>query len=305
MERVAEEVWLAEEAAHGARIRPVVEPYLVQRSHGRKLPVPDFLFTYYSYSPASLLMWTPGVGRVLEGRAAQKFLGRKHFVEVDGGVMLDVASFPRHRIEGARWIVALQEQLQVRPPRFGCFGLHEWAMVYRTKDVRHAQTPLRMAPDDLARFVESQRVCCSHYDAFRFFTPDAVPLNSMRPTLADRQRNEQAGCVHVNMDLYKWAYKFQPWLGSGILADAFLLALELRELDMRASPYDLSADGYEPIRIETEEGRAQYAAMQADLARRAAPVRAALLQAYRNLLRLVDTCPGQEDVTPGQGAVYS
>ena len=37
-----------------------------------------------------------------------------------------------------------------------------------------------------------------------------------------------------------------------------MLALEGRELDIRASPYDLGKYGYPPICIETEEGRREY-----------------------------------------------
>jgi hypothetical protein len=75
------------------------------------------------------------------------------------------------------------------------------------------------------------------------------------------------------MDLYKWAYKLWPWCGSELIADAFRLALEGRDLDMRASPYELRALGYQPLRIETEEGRAQYQAEQQHLATQAIPVR--------------------------------
>jgi phage host-nuclease inhibitor protein Gam len=41
-----------------------------------------------------------------------------------------------------------------------------------------------------------------------------------------------------------------------------MLALEGRELDMRASPYDLQEQGYAPIRIETEAGRKEYQQLQ-------------------------------------------
>ncbi|MGL1409555.1 hypothetical protein ACSTIX_23730, partial [Vibrio parahaemolyticus] len=63
-----------------------------------------------------------------------------------------------------------------RPAQFGCFGLHEWAMAYRTEDVRHA-VPLRLGSDGTDAVVESHDLKCTHFDAFRFFTPDAVPRN--------------------------------------------------------------------------------------------------------------------------------
>jgi hypothetical protein len=59
--------------------------------------------------------------------------------------------------------------------------------------------------------------------------------------------------------------------------DAFELSMKLRDLDMRASPYDLSAWGRPPIRIETPEGRKEYEAEQRSLAADAAGVREKLL----------------------------
>ncbi|HEY2206997.1 MAG TPA: hypothetical protein VGH99_21265 [Pseudonocardia sp.] len=80
------------------------------------------------------------------------------------------------------------------------------------------------------------------------------------------------------MDLYKWAFKLAPATPSGLTADCFELAVTARELDMRASPYGLAGLGYQPVRIETPAGRAEYARTQADLAGRAAPLRARLLE---------------------------
>ena len=82
------------------------------------------------------------------------------------------------------------------------------------------------------------------------------------------------------MDLYKWAYKLDPFVPSELIADCFALAAEIREMDMRASPYDLAELGYPPIAIETPAGRAEYAALQAEFARRGAPLRR----------RLIDVC---------------
>jgi hypothetical protein len=75
------------------------------------------------------------------------------------------------------------------------------------------------------------------------------------------------------MDLYKWAIKLWPWIGSDFLAKAFFLALEGRELDMRASPYDLVEKGFVPIRIETEEGRKEYQKEQQIYAERSITLR--------------------------------
>ena len=89
---------------------------------------------------------------------------------------------------------------------------------------------------------------------------------------------EQPGCLHANMDLFKWAYKLDPFVPAELVADCFELALEVRELDMCASPYDLAPLGYEPVAIETPEGRAEYVRRQAAFTARAEPLRAALLE---------------------------
>jgi len=94
---------------------------------------------------------------------------------------------------------------------------------------------------------------------------------------------DQRGCIHVTMDLYKYAHKIAPWCPSSIIGDSFLLAVAAREIDMRASPYDLSAFGFEPICIEHAEGRAEYVRLQRDLSERSRPIREALLGMYRYL----------------------
>jgi hypothetical protein len=48
---------------------------------------------------------------------------------------------------------------------------------------------------------------------------------------------------------------------------------------MRASPYELSALGFAPVRIETEEGRAEYRREQQRISETARPVRERLREA--------------------------
>ena len=87
------------------------------------------------------------------------------------------------------------------------------------------------------------------------------------------------GCLHANMDLYKWAYKLAPLVAGELVVDCFELARDVRALDMRASPYDLADLGYPPVRVETPEGRSEYAAAQRHFAERAAPLRDRLIAA--------------------------
>ena len=279
---VTEPDWRSRRDAHRGRVGPLAADR-VARS-GRKHPVYDFLFEYYSFRPAHLLRWSPGVGVVLEGATHADADWPGLFRVCDGGLWLPPDAFPERRVGYLRWAIDYLQRVGDREPQFGCFGLHEWAMVYRTGDVRHSRVPLRVAAEPV---VESMPLRCTHYDAFRFFTPAAVPRNRVqlsRPVTID---HDQPGCVHVTMDLYKFAYKLAPWVPAEVVAEAFELAAAARELDMRASPYDLGEFGFTPIRIETKEGREEYVREQRALADRAGPVRGRVLAAYR---RVAEQC---------------
>lgn len=271
--------WLARRRAHEERADRWLAPHLARRRAGVRHPVEDFLFTYYSHRPAQLRRWHPGAGVVLRDADPAEF-GRD-YLATSAGVTLDTTVVRRRRADSIAWTSRLLVATASRPAQFGCFGMHEWAMVYRqTPDqVRHNAWPLRLSPEQTARTVEDARIRCSHFDAYRFFTPPARPLNLLAPSRETQHANEQPGCLHANMDLYKWAYKLSPLVPSELVADAFELAREIRTLDMRASPYDLAALGYPPVRVETPEGRAEYAAAQRLFAERAVPLRARLIEA--------------------------
>lgn len=131
--------------------------------------------------------------------------------------------------------------------------------------------------------VEGHRVSCSHFDAFRFFTDTARPLNVLSPGRDDRAAYEQPGCLHAGMDLYKHAFRLSPLVPSELVADCFTLAWDIRELDMRASPYDFGALGLEPVPIETAAGKQKYAAEQREFAERGAPLRQRLVEECERL----------------------
>ena len=88
---------------------------------------------------------------------------------------------------------------------------------------------------------------------------------------------EQPACLHANMDVYKWAYKLLPLVDSTLVMDCFDLAWDARELDMRAAPYDIRSWGYEPIPVETTEGKAEYVRIQRELSERSIELRERLL----------------------------
>ncbi|WP_310962784.1 3-methyladenine DNA glycosylase [Nocardioides terrisoli] len=267
------EAWRAREAAHQHRVDVWVQPHLERRHRGEKHPVHDFLFTYYSHRPSALRRWHPGYG-----------------VDLVGGsnpATVTLLAQRRPLIERIRRLLVATAS---RSPTLGCFGLHEWAMVHRTDATRH-DWPLRLGPAGTDTVVESHRIACSHFDAFRFFTPSARPLNTLHPSRDDREALEQPGCLHAGMDLYKHAFRLSPLIASELVADAFELAWDIRIMDMRAAPYDLSGlvldpsgEEWTPVKIETPEGKREYADRQRHYSERGGPIRQRLIDECERLL---------------------
>lgn len=276
MTELGQDAWTAREAAHRRRVETFVAPHLERARRGEPHPVWDFLFTYYSLRPRQLRRWHPGFGVALSGPDARRFLDRSGYTEIDGLVCVS-DELLRSRRDTVEFIAALLRGTARRPARFNCFGLHEWAMVYRSDEVRHDAVPLRLGAAGTDAVVESMPLRCSHFDAFRFFTPAAVGRNAEQLTRDGQLAAEQPGCLHSGMDLYKWAYKLGPLVESELVLDCLDLAADARVLDMCASPYDLTDYGFAPVAIETAAGRAEYARAQQDIADRAAPLRAELL----------------------------
>ena len=267
--------WREAARRHRERVAVHTEPHRRRRRRGEPHPVMDFLFTYYSHPPARLEAWNPGPGVPLHD--AEEFLARPGYRRAGEGVVFDAGCAPDRLRSTAGFVRDLLGATLQRAPRLACFGLHEWAMVYRTDAPRHGAVPLRLGAAGTDEVVESMSIRCTHFDAFRFFTGPAVARNATVPTRERQAELEQPGCLHANMDLYKWAYKLAPACPSELMADCFELAVDVRELDMRASPYDLSGYGYRPVRIETAAGRAEYVRAQAGFAERAAPLRRRLI----------------------------
>ncbi len=288
-EPILEKSWRARMSAHREKLGPITSAYRQRKACGQLHPVYDFLFSYYPYRAGKLEQWHPALGEslVVETEAPAHFQ-KKHYQWQGDRFSLNPEQLSPKVIKRLQFSRRLLELTAGRPPNYGCYGLHEWAMVYRSEDIRHRErAPLRLSSSEISDFVESQTLSCSHFDAVRFFTPEAVPRNRLQPTLLTREDYEQPGCIHANMDLYKWSFKAMPWIGSDLLREAFFLALELRELDMRASPYDLSQYGYEAIEIETKAGRAEYARLQQMMAAKASRLRTQTLGGLDSIIEQV------------------
>lgn len=275
--------WRAVEDAHRERADRLSAGWRQRAGTGQTHPVEDFLFTYYPTPPRLLRRWHPGSGVVLADAAETERASWRWYRREGDDLTVDSAAFVDAKGSSIRFIARLLSATASRQPRLGCFGLHEWAMVYRQGEHRH-EAPLRLSQGETDAVVEGARISCSHFDAYRFFTPQAAPLNRLLPTRDNQPALEQPGCLHAGMDIYKWATKLGPLMPGELLLDAFELAARIRELDMRASPYDLSAWGYEPIAIETAEGKAEYARRQREFAAEGNALRARIAAALDGLL---------------------
>lgn len=281
--------WTALKQQHEDSLSAILDPYLEKRSRQEKDPVLDFLFEYYAFRPSHLLRWSPGLGMALQSSGNATLPEFSELVVENGLAYLHPRFFPEKRLRSLHWILDLLKKSARQKPMFGCFGMHEWAMVYRSENVRHEQVPLRLSDAEIAEFVESRPLVCTHFDAFRFFTKPARPLNRHKLSRDTFAEMEQPGCLHTNMDLYKWAFKLHPWLPGEILHDAFLNAVEARKTDMQASPYDAREFGLEPIKIETEAGRKVYLEQQMNIFEQSMPIRQRLIAAYEDMIGIVAT----------------
>ncbi|MFJ6531123.1 3-methyladenine DNA glycosylase [Microbacterium sp. NPDC091662] len=276
---IARSDWTLREEAHRERADALTAAHRERARRAEKHPVWDFLFTYYSYKPAQLRRWHPGAGVELVD-AAERLDWRWYSPgRTAGSAVPDAAAFGREKAELVGLIEKMLRRTASRPGQFGCFGLHEWAMVYRADEHRHA-VPLRLGQAGTDAVVEDHELRCTHFDAFRFFTPEAVPRNRTPLSRDDQPSFEQPGCLHAGMDLYKWATKLGPLIPGELLLDSFELARDIRLLDMQAAPYDLSAWDVAPVRIETTEGKAEYVRRQRGFADRGSSLRTALLNAW-------------------------
>ncbi|KFF60349.1 3-methyladenine DNA glycosylase [Cryobacterium sp. MLB-32] len=264
--------WTAREEAHQDRADAYTLDRRRRAESGRSHPVDDFLFTYYPFRPGLLRRWHPGAGVALEGAAELDRASWKWYRTEGSDVAVDEAAFVEAKGRSIRFIVSLLSKTALRPANFGCFGLHEWAMVYRQGEHRHV-APLRLGQGETDEVVEANRITCSHFDAFRFFTPEALPRNELQPTRENQPALEQPGCLHAGMDVYKWVIKLGPLIPGDVLLDSFELARDIRRLDMQASPYDLGDWGYEPVPVETPAGKAEYVRRQKEFSLRSTALR--------------------------------
>jgi hypothetical protein len=200
------EQWAARADEYAVRVETLVARHVKRARAGEPHPVWDFLFSYYRLRPAQLRCWHPGYGVLLAGgEAVRRYRGRRGYTADAAGATVS-KTYLYSRLDTISFVARLLRATARRPVRLNCFGLHEWAMVYRSGAVRHDHVPLRLGAAATDTMVEAEiagPLRCSHFDAFRFFSADAAPRNTGTPSRETQQDWEQPGCLHANMDLYR------------------------------------------------------------------------------------------------------
>lgn len=285
---LAEGTWSHLAAEHAQRVAEWTTPHLERRKRGIAHPVLDFMFDYYPFSPGKLESWHPGYGVTLTGDVGHYLASPAYERTPDGGATATLDWLNTSRRARLAMTIRILEGTASRPARTGCFGLHEWAMVYGLEQdqIRHEKVPLRISPSAIRATVDDIGLRCTHIDAYRFFTAEAEPMNATVPTRSTQADDDQPGCLHTSMDLYKFAFWHSPLVSSDLVFDCFVNAAHTREIDMRASPYDVTPFGLEPIRVETPEGRRRYVDEQHRMMERTDPLRKRLLDTLTKLSAL-------------------
>jgi hypothetical protein len=302
--------WENQQLVHRSRAEQWTLPHRKRKLSNEREPVMDFLFEYYPYSPAKLEQWFPGCGWDIEVSDDLQFT-HSAFIRSGNTFTLDPAYINKHQ-RRIQFVIELLNGIESRSASFNCFGLHEWAMVYQAPidEIRHPD-PLRLSPQKISDTVDTFGLRCTHIDAFRFFTPEAAPLNANEAGLVPSRENQtqldQSGCLHANMDLYKYCMWLQPLVPGDLVLDCFELAVQTRTVDMQASPYDLSAFDYSHIPIEHAEGRAEYVARQREISAKSHPLRRRLMEVLIHSIehesaRSSSPRGGQHDWPPTQAA---
>jgi hypothetical protein len=190
-------------ALHAARVRSILGDQLYKDPNH---PVYNFIFQYFHFKPSILFKYN----------------------DMTDTSTIEPNAFQPQQVAAIAHIASLLRATHTRKPHFGCYGLHEYAMLYTTAGSstttrsgsetpddgdsggtrrpalnRHQHLPLRISLEEIRQLIDQRRPTCTHIDAFRFFTDEAKGKNALVPTRSKQRDMDQPGCVHVTMDLFK------------------------------------------------------------------------------------------------------
>ncbi|MBA2729078.1 MAG: hypothetical protein H0U49_13020, partial [Parachlamydiaceae bacterium] len=150
-----EEIWTARAKIHHALVGPMCDAFISRRAIGLTHPVHDFLFTYYNCSPQKLKQWIPSLDERLETSQdiaeEYPYLSGYWFYSHANSLSVNKDRILEKTRQQATFVADLCSNILQRTPRYHCFGMHEWAMVYKLspEDIRHKGHRLRLKPEDL------------------------------------------------------------------------------------------------------------------------------------------------------------
>jgi hypothetical protein len=140
-----------------------VDSALLDTKHGaakhrmhavNKHPIFNFLHKYYSYSAESLKQYSPGMACLLTETNVKDFEervlhSRFAIIEEDRSVqyqVIDIRDFRgQQKIKNIRRNRELLKNTMGRNPVFSCYGLHEWAMLYKGNTKHQHELDLRVS----------------------------------------------------------------------------------------------------------------------------------------------------------------
>ena len=269
--------WRESQTAHEARVDALIRGHLdrarrCRSAPGRGLPLHLLLPAARAAAPLA-----PGrSGRAAGGRAASGPAWRFHrVVDRTASSRVDVARLPRPTRgtpARARPAPAGRDRVAAGPVRLLRAARVGDGLPPGRRAVRHAGCRCGSGAAGTDAVVESHRIRCSHYDAFRFFTAAGARRGTRcsRPGTARSRSSSPAACTR------RWTSTSgrtsccprraqSSWWSTPSSSPA-----TIRELDMRASPYDLTALGLRPRpdRDARGQGRLRRGASAASPSRR-------------------------------------
>ena len=171
-----------------------------------------------------------------------------------------------------------------------------WSTATAEGEVRHAACRCGWAQAGTAAVVEPHPVRCTHFDAYRFFTPPraAAQRAAAHPGRPSASWSSPAACTPP------WTSTSGPTSSAPACPASWLPTAsssprEVRELDMRASPYDLAAPRL-PAGADRDAGGGRVRAGPARVRRPGAALR-------ERLLAICYGCPAHARPDPPAGVL--
>ena len=147
----------------------------------------------------------------------------------------------RARVDTVAFIADLLRATAARPARLNCFGCTSGRWSTGPPTCGTARSRCGSAPRAPTRW--SSRCRCAAATSTRSGSSPNPPRRATPSTLTPRRPrsppNSRAACTPTWIST-SGAYKLGPLVDSELLIDCLELAADARELDMRASPYDLT-----------------------------------------------------------------